>query len=129
MRVVWTTFVVAVATMALGCSTPAMKYKWQRFDLAAEPMIQPLLTGVPQTGGMRSGRVLLRPGEAMHRHNTNDNEEVLIFLAGRARVVLGAEPVAVGVGQVLYIPPQTDHEVHNDGAEDVRYIFAVAPVR
>ena len=37
---------------------------------------------------MRSGRVPLKPGEEMHRHNPNGNEEVLVFLAGRASVVL-----------------------------------------
>jgi len=124
--------VVTAAIMAAGCTVPQTQLKWQRFDLSPpppEPMIQALLTGPPQTGGTRSGCVMLKPGEAMHRHSTNSNEEVLVFLAGRARVVLGGEPVDVGEGQVLYIPPHTEHEVHNDRSEVVRYVFTVAPVR
>ncbi len=121
--------VLALVVLGCGCSTAARQYKWQRLDLAPAQVDQPLLTGPPQTSGMRSGSVLLRSGEAMHKHSTNDNEELLVFLGGRARVVVGTEPVEVGVGQVLYIPPHTEHEVHNDATEDVRYIFTVAPVR
>jgi mannose-6-phosphate isomerase-like protein (cupin superfamily) len=120
--------VALVALAVAGCAAPQPPLRWQRFDLTQEPMMQPLLTGAPQSGGMRSGRVVLKPGEAMHRHSTKGNEEVLVFLAGKARVVLGAEPVEAGQGQVLYIPPGTEHEVHNDGTEVVTYVFAVAPV-
>ena len=91
--------------------------------------MQPLLKGSPETGGMRSGRVRLRPGESMHRHNTNDNEEMLVFLAGHALVTLGSEPVEMDAGQALYIPPHTEHGVENHGTADVRYVFVVAPVR
>ena len=119
---------LALALLAAGCAAPAAGLRWQRFDLTREGMMQPLLTGAPQSGGMRSGRVVLKPGEEMHRHSTKGNEEVLVFLAGKARVILGTEPVDVGKGQVLYIPPGTEHEVHNDGTEVVTYVFAVAPV-
>jgi mannose-6-phosphate isomerase-like protein (cupin superfamily) len=95
--------------------------------LDAAPRTQMLLTGPPQTAGMRSGRVVLKPGEAMHRHSTKLNEEILVFLQGKARVVLGSEPVMMEAGQILYVPPQTEHEVHNDGPEELRYIFTVAP--
>lgn len=91
------------------------------------PRTQMLLTGAPQTAGMRSGRVVLRTGQAMHRHSTKLNEEILVFFQGKARVVLGAEPVIMEAGQILYVPPQTEHEVHNDWTEELRYIFTVAP--
>ena len=95
--------------------------------LSPEPVTQMLLTGPPQTAGMRSGRVVLKPGQQMHRHSTKGNEEILVFLQGKARVVLGSEPVMMEAGQILYVPPQTEHEVHNDGPEELRYIFTVAP--
>jgi mannose-6-phosphate isomerase-like protein (cupin superfamily) len=121
--------VVTLGASTLACAAPAAQLKSQKFTLAPEGMMQPLLTGAPMTGGMRSGRVLLKPGESMHRHSTEGNEEFLLFLAGRARVVLGAESVPMAAGEVLYIPPHTEHEVHNEGTEEVRYVFTVAPVR
>jgi mannose-6-phosphate isomerase-like protein (cupin superfamily) len=100
---------------------------YRHIVLSAEPVEQPLLAGPPETAGMRSGRVVLKAGEAMHRHSTKGNEELLVFLTGKARVVVGDESVPLAAGEVLYIPPQTEHEVHNDGSEELRYIYAVAP--
>jgi mannose-6-phosphate isomerase-like protein (cupin superfamily) len=88
-----------------------------------------LLTGPPQTAGMVSGRIVLRLGAAMHRHSTEGHEELLVVLQGRGQVVLGREPVSIAVGEVLYIPPGTEHEVRNVGTDELRYIFVAAPAR
>ena len=118
-------------TLALGAcastSTQSGGPHYQRIVLSPDSVEQPLLNGPPQTGGMRSGRVVLKAGEEMHRHSTNGNEELLVFLQGKARVQLGADTVAMEAGQVLYIPPRIEHEVHNDGPEELRYIYTVAP--
>ena len=118
-------FMTGCATMPSGQAHLAPV----RIALAPESVEQRLLSGPPQTAGMRSGRVVLAPGAAMHRHSTEENEEVLLFLQGQVRVVLGSEPLVMEAGQVLYIPPQTEHELHNEGAEEARYIYLVAPVR
>jgi mannose-6-phosphate isomerase-like protein (cupin superfamily) len=123
---------LCAATLCLGVCTagtqtaPA-KLHYQRIVLSAEPVEQPLLTGPPQTAGMRAGRVVLKAGEDMHRHSTENNEELLVFLRGKARVLLGSETLTMEAGQVLYIPPQTEHELHNDGPDELRYIYTVAP--
>ena len=52
-------------------------------ELSNKPEYQPLLEGVPQTCGMRSGRVYLAPGETCGQHSTEDHEEMLIFLFGK----------------------------------------------
>ncbi|MCL5280804.1 MAG: cupin domain-containing protein [Planctomycetes bacterium] len=87
-----------------------------------------LLTGVPQTCGMRSGRVRLAPGKSIGRHNTKGNEEILVFLSGRGTAVIGEDNrLQVGVGRVAYIPPQTAHDIVNTGTEPLVYVFCVAP--
>lgn len=91
-------------------------------------MMQPLLDE-PVTRGLASGHVTLKPGESMHRHDTERYEELLVVLAGRARVIVGTEPMQVDAGEVLYIPPHTEHEVHNDGTVDLRYLFVATPAR
>ncbi len=120
----------ALSALAGACAGSNMSSKplhFKKLVLSTEPVEQMLLAGPPETGGMRSGRVVLKSGQAMHRHSTDGNEELLIFLQGRGRVVLGAESLWMEAGQVLYIPPQTEHEVHNDGPDELRYIFTVAP--
>ena len=72
-------------------------------------------------------RVVLLPGKEMERHSTKDNEEMLIFLKGTGRVILGTETITMEENQALYIPPQTEHEIHNDGPAELRYIYTVAP--
>ena len=118
--------VFCLTACAKSALTPSTLH-YRRVALSPEPVEQELLPGPPATAGMRSGRVVLKPGEQMHRHSTNDNEEFLVFLRGKARVVLGAENATLEAGQVLYIPPNTEHELFNDGPDELRYIYTVAP--
>lgn len=98
-------------------------------DLNEEPENQKLLSGEPQTCGMRSGRVYLAPGRACGRHSTKDREELLVFLAGQGELTIGEKSsYQVGLGQVCYIPRQTIHDVKNIGAEPLVYVYCVTPV-
>ena len=134
MRARFTLHGLCLAGLGLAACAPATQavpanLGHHRIVLSPQPVTQMLLGGPPQTAGMRSGRVVLKTGEAMHRHSTKGNEEVLVFLQGKARVMLGQETIHMEAGQVLYVPPRTEHELHNDSAEELRYIFTVAPVR
>ena len=97
-------------------------------DLNEKPENQKLLSGVPHTLGMRSGRVYLSPGQACGQHSTKDREELLVFLSGQGELIIGQENrFQVGKGKVSYIPPQTDHNVKNTGSEPLVYVYCVAP--
>jgi mannose-6-phosphate isomerase-like protein (cupin superfamily) len=122
------TGLIVAALLSIGCARSAPPPRAQKVALKSDTMMQPLLDE-PATRGLVSGHVTLRPGESMHRHDTENYEELLVVLAGRARVVVGTDPVLVDVGEVLYLPPHTEHEVHNDGKVDVRYLFIAAPAR
>ena len=88
-----------------------------------------LLTGQPQTCGMRSGRVRLAPGQSIGSHSTKSNEELLVFLSGHGIARIGADlRLQVGAGRVAYIPPQSEHDIVNTGTEPLVYVFCVAPV-
>jgi len=99
-------------------------------DLNKNPEYQELLGGKPQTCGMRSGRVYLRPGEACGQHSTKAHEETLVFLSGSGMALIGEEGTAleVGQGKVCYVPPHTTHNIKNTGTEPLIYIYCVAPV-
>jgi len=98
-------------------------------EISATDEYQPLLNGTPATCGMRSGRVYLKPGQACGLHSTENHEEQLVFLAGQGTADIAGQSLAVGAGRICYIPPHTQHNIHNTGSEPLVYIYCVAPVR
>lgn len=99
-------------------------------EINNEPKYQRLLA-VPQTQGLKSGKVHIKPGDDCGIHSTEDREEILVFLQGKGKVFLGKEQgstIHVGLGRVAYIPPNTVHNVKNTGSEPLIYIFTVVPI-
>ncbi len=90
---------------------------------------QRLIPGRPDSCGMKSGRVWLAPGGDCGVHSTEDHEEQLVFLAGQGAARIGDEEMAVGAGNICYIPPHTPHNIVNTGTEPLIYIFCVAPAQ
>jgi mannose-6-phosphate isomerase-like protein (cupin superfamily) len=98
-------------------------------DLNEEPENQKLLSGEPQTCGMRSGRVYLAPGQACGRHSTKDREELLVFLSGQGELTIDEkDSFQIGWGKVSYIPKRTIHDVKNTGTDPLVYVYCVAPI-
>jgi len=90
----------------------------------------PLLRGVPQTAGMRSGFVRLKPGETVGWHTTGQNEETLVILRGQgAALIDGQAKMPFRAPRVVYIPPATRHNVANTGKDILEYVYVVAPAR
>jgi len=88
----------------------------------------PLLKGEPQTAGMRSGFVRLKPWEAVGWHTTGDHEEALVILHGSGEAQIeGREPIRIASRVMVYIPPRTRHNVQNTGREILEYVYVVAP--
>ena len=88
----------------------------------------PLLQGAPQTAGMRSGFVRLKPGQSVGWHSTARNEESLVILHGAGDALVEGQPKRSFVApQFLYIPPGTRHNVENTGREVLEYVYVVAP--
>jgi len=123
---------VAILSVLAGCAAPRAgggpPRQPIRFVLAQDAEYQPLLSGSPQTAGMRAGRVVLRDQACNETHSTGPHEETLVFLAGRGQVRCeGHEPIAAEAGQVVYIPPDTVHHVCADPGVELRYVYIVAP--
>jgi mannose-6-phosphate isomerase-like protein (cupin superfamily) len=90
----------------------------------------PLLRGTPQTNGMRSGFVRLKPGETVGWHTTGQNEESLVILHGQGEVLIEGQPKLTFIGpRLAYIPPASRHNVANTGKEPLEYVYVVAPAR
>jgi quercetin dioxygenase-like cupin family protein len=87
----------------------------------------PLLEGRPQTAGIRSGFVRLKPGESVGWHTTEQNEEELIILNGRGEARIEGQPVrAFASPRLVYIPSQTRHNVANTSQQLLEYVYVVA---
>ena len=90
----------------------------------------PLLKGAPQTAGMRSGYVRLKPGETVGWHTTGKNEESLVILTGRGEARLEGQPArAFSAPALIYIPPALKHNVANTGEGMLEYVYVVAPAQ
>ena len=90
----------------------------------------PLLKGVPQTTGMRSGFVRLKPGANVGWHTTGKNEEALVILHGQGTAMIeGRAGQPFTAPALVYIPPATRHNVMNTGKELLEYVYVVAPAK
>lgn len=90
----------------------------------------PLLQGAPQTTGMRSGFVRLKPGSTVGWHTTGNNEEALVILRGQGEALIDGQAKQTFVAPAFaYIPPTTRHNVANTGNEPLEYVYVVAPAK
>jgi len=76
------------------------------------------------TRGIKSGHVTLKEGEEIGEHSTNDLEEALVILKGKGLLLINSEEeFDFEDNSVLYIPPDTIHNVKNTGSGVLEYIF------
>ncbi len=76
---------------------------------------------------MRSGFVTLKPGESIGEHSTGNYEEMLIILSGEGEIEAeGIGLKKIKAGDIAYNPPETKHNVINNGSKSMEYIFVVS---
>ncbi|MCG8431891.1 MAG: cupin domain-containing protein [Candidatus Omnitrophica bacterium] len=89
-----------------------------------------LLSPGEQSQVLKAGLVRLAAHEAVGEHVTASREEAIVVLEGTARVEFeGFDPVTADCGSLVYIPPDTRHNVINQGESPLRYVYLVAAVR
>ena len=84
--------------------------------------------------GLRAAVVILAPGDVMEWHSTGAREELLIALAGRVAVEMGAAArgrrrMALTSGRSLFLPHRTRHRVVNRASSAARYLYVTGPAR
>jgi len=76
------------------------------------------------TCGIKAGHVMLEEKEEIGEHSTNDMEEALVILKGRGQLIINKKDcLDFEDNTVLYVAPQTIHNVKNTGAGTLEYIF------
>jgi len=81
----------------------------------------------PLSQKLKSGLVVLAPGEDVGEHVTDKREEIITVLDGLALVmVAGEEPTEVAAGHVVFIPAEKKHNIKNNGDGELKYVYTVA---
>ena len=86
--ILWGAFLIMVTIASVPLSSQAPEPRPLSWKLECAGGDCPLLRGVPQTAGMRSGFVRLKPGDAVGWHTTGKNEESLVILHGNGEARL-----------------------------------------
>ena len=68
----------------------------------------------------------LSPGERVGAHATAAKEELLFVLEGEATLLVGGAATKVPAGQAVYVPPDTTHDVANEGRTRLSYVYVTA---
>ena len=74
---------------------------------------------------LRSGYVVLEPGEEVGRHQTGAGEELIVVLEGIGEVVANGHSRRVRAPSVVLVPAQTVHNVRNRSETTLRYVYVV----
>ncbi len=81
-----------------------------------------------ETKRLKSGLVILNPGESVGEHVTAGREEAIVVLDGEATVIDEGIIGRVAAGQLVYIAPERRHDVRNDSTRQLRYVYIVTTV-
>lgn len=104
--------------------------KARLIKLGSKEKYQRLLKKELGTFGIASGHVMLKPGENIGGHTTGGREEIIIVLKGRGEARVDKDIILeIDDSLILYIPPETNHDIKNTGSEILRYIFITAAAR
>ena len=67
------------------------------------------------------------PGAEQRAHSHPDSEQVYVIVRGRGRMSVAGDVEEVGEGDLVFIPPATQHGIVNDGTETLVYVAAASP--
>jgi len=70
--------------------------------------------------------VTVDPGASQTRHS-HDPEQVYVLVAGEGEMTVGNETRAVAKGDLVHIPPNTEHSIENTGDRPLEYVSAATP--
>jgi len=89
-----------------------------------------LLEDSSQTRSFRSGYVNLKAGQDVGEHTTEAKEEIIIVLSGKAEISCqNQQALTAEKNSVVYIPPETKHNVKNVGRQILRYVYVTTPLK
>lgn len=73
------------------------------------------------------GMVTLPPGESGDPHFHSDSQETWFILSGNGKLVIGDEIAALKPNMLLVAPLGVEHQIINDGDENLVALFIFSP--
>jgi len=67
------------------------------------------------------------PGAEQRAHSHEDAEQVYVIVRGHGRMQVAGDVEEVSEGDLVFIPPATQHGIVNDGSETLVYVSATSP--
>jgi mannose-6-phosphate isomerase-like protein (cupin superfamily) len=67
------------------------------------------------------------PGAEQRAHSHEEAEQVYVIVRGRGRMEVAGDVEEVGEGDLVFIPPSTQHGIVNEGPETLVYVSAASP--
>jgi quercetin dioxygenase-like cupin family protein len=80
----------------------------------------------PQSKALKSGRVILRPGEEVGEHITEKREELIIVIKGKAAIIKQEKEYEIGIGETFFIEKNIKHNIINKSDFELEYLFVVS---
>ena len=66
-------------------------------------------------------------GAEQRSHSHPESEQVYVVVRGRGRMSVAGDEEEIGEGDLVFIPPATQHGIANDGTEPLVYVAAASP--
>lgn len=79
----------------------------------------------PQTKKIKSGKVILYPGESVGEHKTEKKEEVIFITKGTATITEEGIANIVREGESYFVKENTIHNVKNASETPLEYVYVV----
>lgn len=84
------------------------------------------LVSRPDSLQFHSGYVVVEAGKEVGEHETEDGEELIVMVEGKAEVTSAGHATMAEAPCVVLIPPHTVHNVKNRSKTLLKYVYIVA---
>lgn len=79
----------------------------------------------PRSKKIKAGLVILKKGEEVGEHITENREEIIVVLQGQALVSLANQKMAVKENNLIFIPENKKHNLKNKSENTLKYLYIV----
>lgn len=88
-------------------------------------LLSPMLEKEVQ--GFSVGMTILPPGNSTSSHAHESESEAWLIVQGTGKAVLDGESADVAPETVIFVPPNTEHQLLNTGPTELRMFWVYAP--
>jgi mannose-6-phosphate isomerase-like protein (cupin superfamily) len=67
------------------------------------------------------------PGDAQALHSDEEAEQVYVVVRGTAKMSVAGDNQAISEGDLILVPPATDHEITNEGGSEFACVSIQSP--